>query len=89
MLGLWSSPAATAPILPLAWESPYAAGTALKKKKDQKKKKKKKERKKEKKKKKTKKKKKKKKKERKKKKKNPFLTVVGCSLLAVPTFPGL
>ena len=41
---LWLSgrPAATAPIRPLAWETPYAAGAALKKAKRQKKKKKKK-----------------------------------------------
>ena len=37
---LWRRPAATAPIIPLAWEPPYAMGPALKKKtKDQKKKK--------------------------------------------------
>ena len=30
---LWCRPAATALILPLAWEPPYAAGTALKRKK--------------------------------------------------------
>ena len=36
-LWLWRRPAATAPIRPIAWESPYAAGMALK---DQKKKKK-------------------------------------------------
>ena len=29
---LWHRPAATAPILPLAWELPYARGAALKKK---------------------------------------------------------
>ena len=29
---LWCRPAATAPIQPLAWESPYAVGAALKKK---------------------------------------------------------
>ena len=42
LLWLWCRPVATAPIGPLAWESPYAAGVALKKKrqKDQKKKKK-------------------------------------------------
>ena len=40
LLWLWRRPAATAPIRPLAWESPCAMGTALKKKaKDQKKKK--------------------------------------------------
>ena len=37
-LWLWHRPAATAPIRPLAWEPPYAAGAALekaiKKKKD-------------------------------------------------------
>ena len=33
-------PAATAPIRPLAWEPPYAAGAALEKTKDKKKKKK-------------------------------------------------
>ena len=32
-LWLWSRPAATAPIQPLAWETPYASGAALKKKK--------------------------------------------------------
>ena len=32
-LWLWRRPAATAPIQPLAWEPPYAVGTALKKKK--------------------------------------------------------
>ena len=26
LLGLWCRPAATAPIRPLAWESPYAVG---------------------------------------------------------------
>ena len=30
LLWLWHRPAATAPIRPLAWESPYAAGAALK-----------------------------------------------------------
>ena len=30
-LWLWHRPAATAPIQPLAWEPPYAAGVALKK----------------------------------------------------------
>ena len=30
---LWCMPAAAAPIGPLAWEPPYAAGAALKKKK--------------------------------------------------------
>ena len=29
LLWLWCRPAATAPIRPLAWESPYAAGVAL------------------------------------------------------------
>jgi len=29
---LWRRPAAVAPIQPLAWESPYAAGSALKSK---------------------------------------------------------
>ena len=33
LLWLWCRLAATAPIQPLAWEHPYAAGTALKKKK--------------------------------------------------------
>ena len=31
-LWLWHRPAATAPIRPLAWELPYAAGVALKSK---------------------------------------------------------
>ena len=31
LLWLWCRPAATAPIQPLAWELPYAAGVALKK----------------------------------------------------------
>ena len=31
LLGLWRRPAATAPIRPLPWESPYAAGVALEK----------------------------------------------------------
>jgi len=31
LLWLWCRPAATAPIRPLAWEPPYAAGVALKK----------------------------------------------------------
>ena len=31
LLWLWSRPAATAPISPLAWEPPYAAGAALEK----------------------------------------------------------
>ena len=30
LLWLWHRPAATAPIRPLAWQSPYASGTALK-----------------------------------------------------------
>ena len=30
LLWLWCSPAATAPIQPLAWELPYATGVALK-----------------------------------------------------------
>ena len=38
---LWHRRAATAPIGPLAWEPPYAAGAALKEKKTKKKKKKK------------------------------------------------
>ena len=33
LLWLWCRPAATAPIQPLAWELPHAAGVALKKKK--------------------------------------------------------
>ena len=33
MLQLWGRPAAVAPIPPLAWEPPYAAGGALKKQK--------------------------------------------------------
>ena len=41
-LWLWCRPEATAPIRPLAWEPPYAAGAALEKAKRQKKKKKKK-----------------------------------------------
>ena len=32
LLWLWRRPAATAPIRPLAWESPCAAGAALKSK---------------------------------------------------------
>ena len=39
LLWLWHRPAATAPIRPLAWEPPYAAGAALKKTKKIKKKK--------------------------------------------------
>jgi len=42
LLWLWCKQAATAPIGPLTWEPPYAAGAALKKTKDKKKKKKKK-----------------------------------------------
>ena len=34
---MWCRPAATAPVGPLAWEPPYAAGAALERKKDQKK----------------------------------------------------
>ena len=30
MAGIWYRPVATAPIRPLAWESPYAMGAALK-----------------------------------------------------------
>ena len=37
-LWLWCRPAATAPIRPLAWEPPYAAGLALKRTKKKKKK---------------------------------------------------
>ena len=37
LLGLWSRPAATALIRPVAWELPYAAGDALKRKKEKKK----------------------------------------------------
>ena len=33
LLWLWCRPAGTAPIQPLAWELPYAAGVALKSKK--------------------------------------------------------
>ena len=40
LLGLWCSPAAAAPIPPLAWEPLYAVGVALKKSKKKKKKKK-------------------------------------------------
>ena len=39
LLWLWREPAATAPIRPLAWEPPYAAGMAIEKTKRQKKKK--------------------------------------------------
>ena len=35
-LWLWCRPAAAAPIRPLAWELPCAAGPALKKKKEEK-----------------------------------------------------
>ena len=37
LLWLWCRPAATARIQPLAWEIPYAVGTALKRKKKKKK----------------------------------------------------
>ena len=37
LLWLWCRPAPTAPIQPLAWEPPYAMGTALKRQKDKKK----------------------------------------------------
>ena len=37
MLWLWCRPAATAPMRPLAWEPPYAAGAALEKKRKKKK----------------------------------------------------
>ena len=40
LLWLWRRLAATAPIRPLAWQPPYAAGAALEKAKRQKKKKK-------------------------------------------------
>ena len=36
MLWLWRRPGATAPIGPLAWEPPYATGSALEKAKRQK-----------------------------------------------------
>ena len=39
LLWLWRRPGATAPIQPLAWEPPYAAGMALEKAKRQKNKK--------------------------------------------------
>ena len=39
LLWLWFRPAAVASIRPLAWETPYAAGAALKSKKGKKKKK--------------------------------------------------
>ena len=35
-LWLWCRPAATAPIRPLAWDPPYAAGSALEKTKNKK-----------------------------------------------------
>ena len=38
LLWLWRRPAAVAPIRPLAWEPPYAAGAALKRPKTKKKK---------------------------------------------------
>ena len=38
LLWIWHRPEATAPIGPLAWEPPYAAGVALEKAKRQKKK---------------------------------------------------
>ena len=37
LLWLWRRPVATAPIRPIAWEPPYAVGTALEKAKRQKK----------------------------------------------------
>ena len=37
LLSLWCRPAAIAPIGPLAWEPPYAAGAALKKERKRKK----------------------------------------------------
>ena len=40
MLWLWCRPAAVAPIRPLSWEPPYAAGAPLKKRKKKKKQKK-------------------------------------------------
>ena len=43
LLWLWRRLAAVAPILPLAWEPPYAAGAAVKRQKDKRKKEKKKE----------------------------------------------
>ena len=39
LLWLWPRPVATAPIGPLAWEPPYAAGAALKRQRKKKKKK--------------------------------------------------
>ena len=44
LLWLWYRPAVTAPIEPLAWESPCATGAALERQKDKKKKKKERER---------------------------------------------
>ena len=41
LLWLWLRPAATAPIRPLAWKHPYAAGAALKRTEDKKRRKKK------------------------------------------------
>ena len=38
LLWLWCRPAATAPIPPLGWEPPYAAGVALERKEKKKKK---------------------------------------------------
>ena len=38
LLWLWCRPVATAPIQPLAWEPPYAAGVALQRPKEKKKK---------------------------------------------------
>ena len=38
LLWLWCRLAATAPILPLAWEPPYAVGAAIKNKKTERKK---------------------------------------------------
>ena len=38
LLWLWCGPAATAPIGPLAWETPHATGAALRRQKDRKKK---------------------------------------------------
>ena len=42
LLWMWDRPVAVAPIQPLAWEPPYAAGMALKETKDKRQKKKKK-----------------------------------------------
>ena len=39
LLGLWWRPVVAAPIQPLAWEPPYAAGAALKREKTEEKKK--------------------------------------------------